>query len=159
MKNNTTRILTIAVILLLVANIALVFIIMRGRKGPDRRDGRKDPSEMMSKELNMTDQQEKDFKSLKEAHFKNVKPLFDSIRASKTAFFSLIKDPNVSDSLINASEQQVLSQQARLDKLTFDHFKRVRALFTPEQLPRYDSFINKMMDRRRGGDRQGKDGK
>lgn len=159
MKNNNTRILTIAVILLLVVNIGLVYFILKGRKGPDRREGRKDPTEMMSKELNMTDQQQKDFKSMKEEHFKNVRPLFDSIRASKTAFFSLIRDPNVTDSMIDAREQQVLAQQARLDKITFDHFKKVRALFTPEQLPKYDSIINKMMDRRRGGDRQGKDNK
>jgi hypothetical protein len=153
MKNSSTRILTVAVIVLLLANLALVYFIMTGRKGYDRREGRKDPMEMMIKELKMSEKQEADFRSMKDEHFKNVRPLFDSMRAAKNYFFSLIKDTTVSDSAIQTAEQKALDQQRNVDMMTFDHFKRVRALFTAEQLPKYDSFINKMMDRRRGSTR------
>jgi protein CpxP len=155
MKNNTTRILTITVILLLVANLVLVYFFVTARGGYGKREGRKDPMEMMAKELKMTDQQQKDFKSMKEEHFKNIRPLFDSMRLIKSSFFSLMKDSLVTDSAITAAEQQVLAQQGRLDRMTFEHFRRVRQLFTAEQLPKYDSFISKMMDRRRGPDRSG----
>ena len=56
-------------------------------------------AEMMAKELNMTEEQKKDHKQLKEEHFKNIKPLFDSVRASKTALFALVKDSTVNDSI------------------------------------------------------------
>ena len=159
MKNSSTRILTITVVLLLLANIVLVYLIVTRKDGP-RKEGRRDPFEMMSKELQMTGQQQKDYKSLKEEHFKNVRPLFDSLRISRTAFFGLMKQENVTDSMIDAYDQRILSQQARLDRLTFEHFRRVRALFTPEQLPKYDSFIVKMTDRRRGSDKdKGRDKK
>jgi len=148
MKNSTTRILTIAVVLLLLANIGLVYFIMKGNRHDGKWDGgRKEPFDMMVKELKMTDQQQKDFKTLKEEHFKNVRPLFDSVRIAKTGFFALIRDPQVNDSMINAHERSVLAQQAKLDKLTFDHFRKVRGLFTAEQLPKYDSFITRMMNR------------
>ncbi len=153
MKNNSTRILTIAVIVLLLANIALVFFIMKGRKGFDHKDGRRDPMEMMMKELNMTDSQQAIFKAMKDEHFKNIRPLFDSMRAAKNNFFSLMRNVSTNDSDIQVAEQKVLDQQRKVDMMTFQHFKKVRSIFTAEQLPQYDSLINKMMDRRRGSSR------
>ena len=150
MRNNN-KILTIAVVLLLLANIALVAVMLTGKRGKNReRHERADPAEMMAKELNMTDQQQADYKQLRDEHFKNAKPYFDSVRAAKTAFFTLIQQADVNDSLINAHSNRVAEKRAALDKFTFDHFRRVRNLFTPEQQPQYDSFIQKMMQRERG---------
>ena len=57
MKNSTNKILTIAVVLLLLVNIAMVIFIIKGKKPYDSRRGKGDPVEMMEKELNMTEQQ------------------------------------------------------------------------------------------------------
>lgn len=149
MKNTTNKILTIAVVLLLLVNIALVVFMIKGRKTGDKRHGKGDPFEMMVKELNMTEQQQKEYKQQKEEHLKNIKPLFDSVRAAKTAFYSLIKDVATSDSTISVYGQRITERQAAIDKLTFAHFKRVRNLFTPDQQPRFDDFILKMMQRGR----------
>lgn len=151
MKNSTNKMLTIAVVLLLITNIALVFFMIMGKGKHNTRyaGGKGDPSEMMAKELNMTEQQKKDHKQLKEEHFKNIKPLFDSLRAAKTAFFSLLKDSTVSDSMINAYSQRISERQSTIDKLTFAHFKRIRNLFTAEQQPKFDEFVQKMMQRGR----------
>ncbi len=148
MKNNN-KILTIAVVLLLLTNIGLIAFMMTGKrkKGEGKRPGNREPFEMMVKELGMTDQQQKDYKGLKEAHFKNVRPLFDSIRAAKTAFYSMIKEGSVSDSVVNAHTSQITARQAVLEKATFEHFRQVRNIFTDEQKPKYDSFLLKMMQR------------
>jgi periplasmic protein CpxP/Spy len=150
MKNSNNRILTIAVLLLLVANIVLVFMLIKG-KGPkdSGRQGKGEPFEMMAKELKMTEQQRKDYKSLREEHQKVVKPLFDSLRTAKTAFYDLMKLDTVSDSLVNQYSQQIAVRQIAIDKVTFTHFKKVRTLFNPDQLPQYDSFMKKMMQRGR----------
>ena len=150
MKNSNNRILTVAVLLLLVANIILVFMLVKG-KGPKEsgRQGRGEPFELMAKELKMTDQQKNDYKLLREEHQKKVKPLFDSLRAAKTAFYDLMKLDTVSDSLINVYGQQIAQRQIAIDKVTFAHFKKVRSLFNPDQLPQYDSFMKKMMQRSR----------
>ncbi len=151
MNKSTNRILSIAVVLLLITNIALVTMMMMGKnKGGKRGPGnRNEPSQMMVKELNMTEQQQKDFKQLKEEHFKNTRPLFDSLRAAKTAFFDFVKEENVSDSVLNSYSLQIAERQTALDKITFAHFKKVRGLFTPEQQPKFDAFIQKMMQRGR----------
>ena len=148
MKNSNNRILTIAVVLLLIANIALVAFMVMGKNRKDGKPkGKGDPSEMMAKELNMTEEQKKEHKLLKEEHLKNIKPLFDSVRAAKTAFYGLLKDSVVSDSILNVYSLKISEQQAAIDKLTFAHFKRIRNLFTAEQQPKFDTFIQKIMQR------------
>lgn len=158
MKNSNNKILTIAVVLLLITNIALVAFILPGKNKSNSRHsgGKRDPAEMMAKELNMTEQQKKEHKLLKEEHFKNIKPLFDSVRAAKTAFFSLLKDSTVSDSIVTAYSQRISERQSAIDKLTFAHFKKIRNLFTPVQQPKFDEFVQKMMQRGRRDSAAGK---
>jgi periplasmic protein CpxP/Spy len=146
MKNSSTKILTVAVVLLLLINIALVIFMLQGRKKKgDKMHGKGEPFEMMVKELSMTDQQQTDYKAMKEEHMKTMRPLFDSVRAAKTAFFALIKQQDVSDSTVSAYGQRITERQATIDKMTFAHFKRVRNIFTPDQQPKFDEFIQKMM--------------
>lgn len=149
MKN--TKILSIAVVLLLITNIALVAFMLMGSKKPDKNPppDRTKPSREMVEELGMTEQQQAEFTKLKEEHFKNVKPYFDSVKAAKSAFYNLVKDPAISDSLINAFSNRVCEKQAELDKMTLNHFRQVRNIFTTEQQPKYDARIQKMMQRKK----------
>ena len=92
MKISNNKILSIAVVLLLLVNIALVVFMLRDKnKHSDKyHEGKGDPFELMVKELNMTEQQQKEYKQQKEEHFKNIKPLFDSVRAAKMAFYGCL---------------------------------------------------------------------
>lgn len=150
MKTSNNKILTIAVVLLLIINIALV-IFMVNEKNHDatKKTAKTEPFEMMVKELSMTEQQQKDYKQQKEEHLKNIKPLFDSLRTAKSAFYALVKEDNVSDSLVNVYGQRIANNQLTIDKITFAHFKKIRTLFTAEQQPKFDTFVQKMMQRGR----------
>jgi len=96
------------------------------------------------KTLKMTDQQQADFKKMKEEHFKMVKPYFDSVRVAKRAFFDLVKNPALNDSLMEVYSLRVFEKQSMLDKITLNHFRNVRNIFTAEQQPGYDSLLRKM---------------
>ena len=144
---SSNKILTVAVVLLLLINIGLVVFMLTGKKKAGGRPPKADPFEMMVKELKMTEKQQADYKAMKEEHMKVIRPLFDSVRAAKTAFFGMVKDADVNDSLVNVYSERITSKQAEIDKLTFSHFKRVRTVFTPEQQPQFDAFIQKMMQR------------
>lgn len=149
MKNSYNKLLAVAVALLLITNIALVFFMVKGKKKGDDREMKSDPSEIMVKELNMTEEQQAQYKQLKDEHLKNIKPLFDSVRAAKTAYFGLLKDANISDSIADIYSQRIYDRQAIADKATFAHFRKVRNLFTADQQPKFDQFIQKMMQRGR----------
>ncbi len=145
MKSNN-KILSVAVVLLLLVNIALVIFMVKGRSKHNQRKGH-EPFEMMVKELNMTDEQQKEYKAEKEEHMKAIRPLFDSLRSAKTAFFAMVKVPDTNDSLVDVYSRKISDQQSAIDKLTFTHFKKVRGLFTSDQQPKFDEFVHKMMQR------------
>jgi len=155
----TTRILTIAVVLLLITNLVLVAFMVTGKKksGDKRNQGfRTEAPEVMVKTLKMSDQQQADFKRLKEEHFKIVRPYFDSVRVAKRAFFDLVKNPALNDSLIQVYSLRVFEKQAILDKITLNHFRSVRNIFTAEQQPGYDSLLRKMWSNRNRKDSSSK---
>ena len=151
MKNSTNRFLTVAVILLLIANIALVaFIVFRKDAAkPPAREGGKAAFEKWVKELKLSDSQRKQYDSLREAHMARIRPLFDTIRSTRQALFSLMKEQTINDSLVNAYTNRISEKQTQADVLTLDHFHLVRTLFNPEQQKQYDEFVQKMMQRPR----------
>lgn len=154
----TTRILTIAVVLLLITNLVLVAFMVTDKKKPKKNNQgfRTEAPDVMVKTLQMTDQQQADFKRLKEEHFKAVRPYFDSVRVAKRAFFDLVKDPALSDSLIEVYSLRVFEKQSMLDKITLNHFRSVRNIFTAEQQPGYDSLLRKMWSNRNRKDSSSK---
>lgn len=142
----STRMLSIAVLLLLITNLVLVAFMVLDKKKPAerRRPGPRTeaPAEMV-KALNMSDAQQQEYKKLKEEHFKTVQPYFDSLRISKAGFFELAKQPDNNDSLVNAFSARICAQQSELDKLTLAHYRKIRLIFSADQQPKYDSLLKK----------------
>ena|SRR5258706_15377441 len=156
MKTSTTKILTIAVILLLFVNIAMIILMLKGKHPNGNRTSRdkSGPFEMMVKELNMTEEQKAAHQKFRDEYFTAARPLFDSVRAAKQAYFALVKDANASDSLINSYASHIAEKQMAVDKLTFEHIRRVRTLYSGDQQKKYDEIIQKMMQRSPGGKRR-----
>ena len=152
MKFSTNKILTVAVILLLLVNGVMLVFMLKNRKPHNFKPqgGNGGTFEMMVKELNMTAQQQADFKKLKEAHFTAIRPVFDSVRVLKQSLFALVKTETVNDSLVSAYSSKIAVQHAIADKLTINHFRKVRTLFSGDQQTKYDEFIQKMMQQRQG---------
>ena len=143
----TNRILTIAVVLLLLVNVAMLIFMLKGHGRHEMRNRGGGPFDMMVKELNMTEQQQTAFKKLKDEHFTAIKPVFDSVRTLKKSLFGLVKEENVNDSLVSKYSALISEQQAIVDKLTINHFRKVRALFTGDQQKKFEDFVQKMMQR------------
>ena len=156
MKNSVNKVLAAAVIVLLLANIAMVIMMIKGRNKPDEKHtgNRQGPMEMMIKEVGMSEQQQKDYQQLREEHMKQIHPMFDSLRAAKAAYFSLAKRADVNDSMITAYHKKVTDLETQVDRFTLEHFRSVRALFDTAQQRKYDEFVTKMMQRGGPGGRK-----
>jgi Spy/CpxP family protein refolding chaperone len=157
MNRSGTKILTVAVVLLLFTNIGLVALMVWGKKGSgDKRRGRGEPGEMMIRELGMNEEQKKKFFTLRDEHFKAVRPLMDSIRQEKVKMVNLLSAESVSDSLYLAYSAGVRQLQDRADRHMFEHFREVRQLLTADQQGKYDEFVKKMIMQRGRRDTTGK---
>ena len=151
MSNASPKTLTIAVLLLLVLNTALVVFLVVGLKDKSSKTpySRPDNFELMAKELNLLEDQKAQHKLLREEHFKNVKLYYDSIRAAKTALYARIADTTISNKDFKAYDVKASNWHSAINRMTFEHFKKVRSLLTPDQQQGYDKFIQKMMQRSR----------
>jgi Spy/CpxP family protein refolding chaperone len=158
MKNPVNKFLAIAAIFLLLANMVMLFFVLKGKDRQGSRYGsrRGEPIEAMAKELGLTQDQKTTIKKLRDDHFTAVRPLFDSINNVRKTFFSLVKNEGAGDSTIKNYSSTIAVLQSEIDKRTLTHFRTVRSMFSGEQLTRYDAFVQKLLQRmhyKQGGGR------
>ncbi len=141
-----TKLLTIAVIGLLVINIAVVgFLFLK--KPPHPRDGRpagmekgmakeqNGPKNIIIEKLHFDKEQAAQYETLIEQHQAIIKSLNDSIKDAKNDLYSSLTNETFTgkDSLI--AKLGLLQRQVELTH--YDHFSAIKKLCKPDQLENY----------------------
>jgi periplasmic protein CpxP/Spy len=133
---------------LLLTNIAVLAYFLwvkqpvNGRSGPEKP--RISITDKLRDSIGFNEEQIKQYTQLKDQQWATIRPLFDEMRKAKDSLFKLLSNPNVSDSIINKASDAIAQKQKALDLQTFNHFKKVRALCTPDQQSKYDSMVQRM---------------
>lgn len=155
--STTPRLLTTAVILLLLINTGLVVYLVVDRNKSHRPYNRVrlDTSALLAKEINLSAAQEEQHRELREAHFKNVGVLYDSIRVVKMKLFTTAT-PGTTDSLLELSNQKINNWQTTINAMTVSYLQKVRNTLTEQQQKGYDQFVIKMMQRGRRDSSRGR---
>ena len=71
--------------------------------------------------------------------------MYENMRKAKDSLFRLLSYPGTPDSVLNKAGEVIAQRQKELDIETFNHFRRVRTLCTPDQLPQYDSLVIRLI--------------
>ena len=76
------KLLIIAVIVLLLINVVLLVFMWKGKSSghSNQQYGPNSMLETMSRELNMTDSQKKNYQTLRDEHFADIKPWIQSVK-------------------------------------------------------------------------------
>lgn len=109
------------------------------------------PAQMLIHELKFSPDQIKSFDVLKEKHHEAIIKLRDEGHELRDNYFELLKSDNPDINLIKEKGTQIAANQLAIEETTFNHFKDVRNLCTPDQKKRFDSIINdviKMLGKR-----------
>ena len=152
--NTKSRALVAIIIFLLLSNIAILAFFLfysDGRKSSHGKEDRNAISLFLQKEIGFNQQQMDDYQKLRTAHMQSVKPLFDDIRLAKESFYDLLYINNIADSTINKAVGVIGEKQMALDVQMFNHFKNVRNLCTPQELPKFDTLFKKVVEKMTGG--------
>lgn len=154
MSNATNnRWLTIITLLLLTANIVTLALLWTNKK-PDREEFIPPPPpqqpggqvfEFISNELKLDSTQQENYKKLREEHQSQVRPLQENIGKAKDSFFDLLKQENISDSIVESFSEKIGYLEEQRDVFTFRHFQKLRAICTNEQKIRFDSIIQQAL--------------
>ena len=157
-KTKNTRSLIAIIIFLLFSNIAILvfFLFLGGNDKPSRGHDHNGMQDQLKKEVGFDQKQLDSYQQLRENHMKKIKPLFDDIRSAKDSFYALLYLDQPSDSVINSAAIKIGDKQEVLDKEVFSHFKSVRMLSHPDQLPKFDSLFKKVIEKITGRGRKSK---
>ena len=157
LKNNSWLYLVAGLIITAnIVTLALLWIHRGGHEHPPvGGQQRGNMFEYLSKELNLTKQQQDAYDSLRNEHQKATRDLQDSVRDAKDAFFSMLGKENVSNEALTQQSNKAAALSAQLDMITFRHFEKVRALCNPDQQKKFDGIIQEALRGMGQGPRQG----
>lgn len=134
---------------LLLANIALLLsFFVFGEKQPDK-PGAKETKGYLARELKLDENQEKVFKTSKENFFKEMEPIWESIRLAKDSFYRQINNASITPAEVDQYTQRIADLNRLSDQKVFYHFQALRKVCTPEQLAKFDTLVPRMMTRGR----------
>lgn len=142
--DNTYKILTWSVILLIIVNIILISFIYTGYKRNERMRPQM-PAEFLSKQLDLTDSQRNKLHQLADMHHRESEMIREEVKSARDKYFALMKAPNIDDSTKNAAANSIAQHLKEIEILTFDHFQKVRAICSPKQQGKFDEIINDVL--------------
>lgn len=151
MRSPKNKILIIIIVVLLISNIALLGFMFFGKKS-DRKlqDRGRSFSDYFEKQLGFTPEQSAQFEQLTTQHFENLRPFLKDVRKAKDSMFSLMRLPQVPDSVLQNAAESLAQKEKAQELLSYRHFLRVRELCTEEQKPKFDTLISRMINRSYG---------
>lgn len=143
------RLLTIAVVVLLVLNSAVVgYLLIGQRPGPPRPE----LFDLLVRELEMNSNQQQNYFRLRDQHRDQMDKLNLQFAVLLEKYLSLISDSSREERVQLEDEMAILEKQKA--SITFDHFNAVKQLCTPEQQEKFNKLIPeiaRMMSRPRQG--------
>jgi len=147
MKKDT--LLTIAVLGLLVLNIALViiFYVNQGKRPfmPPPPRGNEHPDKVIIDRLKFDETQQKEFENLKDEHRQKVRALEEKSRRLHDELFAQLKEPEQDPGKVTQIISSIGENRKQFEQATYDHFAAIKALCkTDEQKKLFDDFIDEL---------------
>jgi protein CpxP len=146
MTMEKTKLLTIAVIGLLLLNLAtLGFLFLNGPKGNrPPHGGKPEPKEIIIEKLHFDANQQKDYENLIQWHRSEITKLDDNIRQAKNELYSQLNQSEVNakakDSLITV----INSNQKQIEETHFKHFEDIKKLCHKDQMEDFNELTEEL---------------
>lgn len=139
------RLLTIAVIGLLLLNAGtLLFLVMGNTSKPGENQR---PDQYIIERLKLDESQQIEFEKLKHEHRAQVVAIEEQVQQKRKEFFSQLRTATPNQQLADSLALQISALQKEKDMATFIHFSKLRALCTPKQQEVFDTFIDEIRKR------------
>ena len=150
--NSKNKVLLIAVVILLLTNIAMLVFFLKESPKKGGHGGREAMmTEFLQKEIGFTPQQIQQYDTLSKQHREKMKAMFEEAGKNKENQLKQLAAAGFSDSSINSIAGQSAEKQKVLEISMFEHLRELRRICTPEQQPKFDSLVYKILGRRGEG--------
>ena len=140
-----TKLLTIAVIGLLVINLGtLGFLLLNGKGHRPPQEGRQKPKEIIIEKLHFDAQQQKEYAKLIELHHGEITKLDKYIREAKNELYSELSKTEVN---VKAKDSLILvinSTQKQIEETHFKHFEDIKKLCNKDQMEDFNALTEEL---------------
>ncbi len=149
MKIDKTKLLLTLVVLLTALNVTTLasiwrFVDFKTFSFTANNSHSNRPNEFIITKLKLNKEQQVFFEALREEHFEQIMVLKKNIREEKNAMYDLLKS-NETDSVTTFNHiAKIMQNEEQLERITFTHFKKLRAICTPEQQQHFDVIIDEV---------------
>ncbi len=127
--------------LTIILNIALLVFFFNKR--PKQNHHHKEPKKIIIERLSFNEKQVEHFELLIEEHQPKLKQLNDELKGLKQELFKSLKEKS------NTTKEDTLLLQItviknEIEKNNFTHFKDIKAICTPEQIPAFNDLTSEL---------------
>lgn len=138
---NRVRLLTVAVIGLLLLNFGVLSVLFFRDPGSGLRPPREEPKYIIIRKLHLDAAQQQQYQLLIDEHRSQMRLLEKESRDLKNELYSQLKRENPDSSLTDPVIQKIADTQKKIERVNFAHFQKIRALCRPEQLADFNSLV------------------
>lgn len=136
-----------AIGLLLCLNIGTIGWIVR-KADPARSDRTGAADAFLPKRLGFDKQQRLAYRQYRQELRQALRPKEDSLRQLRATLFTRLQEPTPpSDAGIDSLINRINDNTVQINRLRFRHWKQVRQLCTPAQLPAFNELMTRLADR------------
>lgn len=134
----------ILLVILNLASLAMVWYAFGSDNGKPHgaHSNAPNPENFFKAELNWSDAQVDQYRTLRQAHHEKVKKVLGEIRELKEKMFSLITSDDQSQ--VDPVIASIASKQGEVERLTYTHFAGIRNLCDDTQRQKFDSLLSEI---------------
>lgn len=147
---NRTKLLTIAVIGLLLINLGTLGVLLMQKPGrlphgqlspPKRGEG---PRQLIIDRLHFDAEQQKQYDVLITEHRTKTDELHEASRDMHNELYSLLKADTIDRTKADSLILQIADNQKAVDNLNFDHFQEIKGICKPGQVGDFNELANEL---------------
>ena len=145
---NRTKLLTIAVIGLLLLNFGILGVMFFGKSshppmysphGGPKGEG---PKHIIIERLHFDETQQKEYELLVVEHRRKTNELHEASKKIHDQLFSLLKGDTINQKESDALILEITTNQKAIEDLNFDHFNAIKKLCKGEQIALFNELVN-----------------
>lgn len=151
------KFLKLIIVCLLILNMGTLAFLWFG--GPEHRmpprdgDGpphHEDAGHYLNRSLQLTDEQEHQYRGMREAHHEHVMMIHDRVRGYKQNLYHLLASAASKDTMvIYPYIDSIAAAQREIELITYVHFRELRSICTSQQQQKFDQVIGEALERLR----------
>jgi len=145
---NRTKLLTIAVIGLLLLNFGILGVMFFGKPAhppmhpPHGGPNGEGPKQIIIERLHLDAMQQKDYELLVVEHRNKTDELHEASKKLHDELFSLLKGDTNNKGQSDSLMLEVANNQKAIENLNFDHFNAIKKLCKGEQVGYFNELVN-----------------